>query len=100
MTTSIKSAQDIILEDYDMDTLKDIAQHGCVTGVASGFIYYHETVEFFDAHEDEIESYIEEVFGSDYLTHFAKDVCDMTQLKNALVWCFVELVASNAIEED
>jgi len=53
-------------------------------------------VEFFDTHENEIEEKLEDVFGSHYLSHFIKDALDITQLKNAMVWAFVELVAAEA----
>lgn len=95
---SYTEGKDYILEQFDNDELKDIAQHGCVSGVP-GFTYYSDTLAFFDAHENEIEEALEAVFGSTYLSVFAQDVCDITQLKNAMVWCFVEMVANDAIEE-
>ena len=75
----------------DIDEIKDVARYGCASGV-SGFIYYHETLAFYDEHEDEILDYLSDCDIS------IKDVCedddDITQLKNRLVWCVVEMWCS------
>lgn len=33
----------------------DLAQHGCVSGMISSLIYYHQTHAFFDTYYEEIE---------------------------------------------
>ena len=43
--------------EFDIDELKDIADHGMAMGV-SGFIYYHENTAIFDEHDDEIQDYL------------------------------------------
>ena len=91
LTTPI--AQRKILEMFDEEQLKDIAEHGCESGCAPGFIYYYETSEFFDRHQDEIEEFLYEVIGEDYLTILSKKATDMKTLKNLMCWRFVDMVA-------
>ena len=94
---STTRAQDAIYETYTEEELKDIAEYGCASGCASGFIYYHETIPYFDTHKDEIEEWMEDWLGSDYLSRFliSENVHDIDTLKNALVWSFVEMVAQD-----
>jgi len=91
LTTPI--AQRKILEMFDENELRDIAEHGCESGCAPGFIYYYETSEFFDRHQDEIEEFLYEVIGEDYLTILSKKATDMKTLKNLMCWRFVDMVA-------
>ena len=95
LTTPI--AQRKILEMFDEDQLKDIAEHGCESGCAPGFIYYYETSAFFDRHQDEIEEFWYEVIGEDYLTVLSKQATDMKTLKNIMCWAFGEMVAPDAV---
>ncbi len=98
--TNYLSAFDTIKEQYDIDTLREIVEHGCSSGVANNHIYYTQTVSFFDEHEDEITEYIKDNFGSEifgelltehdgYLKHY----------KNDLVWTYIELVANTLVEQ-
>ena len=82
-----------ILKSYDLETLRDIAEHVCASGCAREHIYYSETTEFYDNHEREINAYAEDCFGDEFLSIFAKD--DITSLKNNIVWFFIESVASD-----
>ena len=34
----------------------DLSQHGCISGMVGGLIYYTDTAKFYDAHYDEIET--------------------------------------------
>ena len=49
------TAFDSIKDQYDLDTLKEIVEHGCASGVATNHIYYNQTVSFFDDNEEEID---------------------------------------------
>ena len=82
-----------ILKSYDYETLKDIAEHGCASGVAHDHITYAETSAFYDEHEDEINAYAEDCFGDEFLAIFAKD--SVLSLINNIVWWFVESVAAD-----
>ncbi len=82
-----------ILASYDLQDLKTIAEHGCVSGCAFDHIYYSETSEFYDKYEDEINDYARDCFGDDFLSHFAVD--NVLTLVNNIVWFFVESVAAD-----
>jgi hypothetical protein len=92
MILSTPIAQGKVLEMFDAEQLKEIAEHGCESGCAPGFIYYYETSAFFDRHQDEIEEFLYEVIGEDYLTRAASKTESMKSLKNLLCWQFVEMV--------
>ena len=84
---------------FEIDELKDIVMHGMSAGV-SGFIYTKDNVQWFDENEDEIEEFLSDwyhdVMGDDnYIATIAKqhDVCSIDQLKNYMVWAYVELKA-------
>ena len=84
--------------EFDTDELIDIATHGMSGGV-SGFLYFSETVAKFDEHDDEIQDYLSDwvhdntAGGASSFSYFAPDAEDITQLKNKLVWSYVELKA-------
>ena len=84
-----------ILESYDLEQLKDIAEYGCASGCASEHIYYHQTSLFYELHEDEVNDYARDIFGDEFLAIFAKD--SVLSLINNIVWFFVESVASDYI---
>ena len=86
-----------ILETYDSEELNDIAEHGCASGCASSHIFYFETTEFFDKYEEDIYDYLRDIFGENFLFELVTDCHDMTDMKNKLVWTFIELVASDYI---
>ena len=41
--------------------LQDLTQHGAISGMVGGLIYYHETTQFFNEHRDEILAMLEEL---------------------------------------
>lgn len=97
MTVCSTDLHTILGEEFCTGELKDIVEHGMSAGV-SGFIYYRENVKHFDDNEDEIQDYLSDWVhdnigeGSSF-SYFAPDVEDITQLKNKLVWAYVELKA-------
>ncbi len=98
--TNCTSAFDSIKESYDLDTLREIVEHGCISGVANDHIYYNQTVSFFDDNEKEIVEYVSDTLGEDYLVEcFKNNNAHLTSYKNDIVWAFVELVASQLIDE-
>ena len=72
----------------DLDECRDVAQYGCEMGV-NGFIYYHETKKFFFEHEDEIEAYLDGIYGDSLLEDLSKSNGTITELINAMVWIVV-----------
>ena len=104
MTQSIIRTHSILGVEFELDELRDIVNHGCVSGV-SGFTYYHETTDKYDEHDDEIQDYLSDWYhdniGGDEgsFAYFAPDTEDITQLKNKLVWSYVELKAHDILTQ-
>ena len=89
-----------ILSTYDMDTLKEIANHGCGSGVCSQHIYYGDTIKFFDKYEDEITEYFNDNYGTEFLVDlFAQNDADLDYYKNDVTWAYIESVAFQVTED-
>ena len=94
------SAIESIKDTYDVETLREIVEHGCASGVAHDHIYYADCIEFYDTYEDEITDYIVDNFGSEMLVElFSNNEGSLRGYKNDLVWTFIEMNASTIIEE-
>ena len=95
---------DILGEEYCVDTLQDIANHGCSGGV-SGLIYTRDILDKFEAYEDKIMAYLDEFaagcYGKTAIQMLSDDenVEDLDQLKSKAVWMYVELVAYDTLCE-
>ena len=81
MTVCSPAMYTILDAEYDIDTLRDVASHGLASG-CGGFIYTSDNVR------DE---------GS--FAYFARQCEDITQLKNKLVWAYVELKAQSILQQ-
>ena len=96
----MNNAFDSIKESYDIETLREIRDHGCVSGVAHDHIYYRDTVEFFDTYEDEIVEYIADTLGGEFNEElWNNNSCNLTGYKNDSTWCYVELVAGLLVDQ-
>ena len=94
------NAFETLKETYDIETLRDIRDHGCVTGVAHDHIYYRDTIKFYDEYQDEIVEHIEDVLGTEYLADiFKNNDASLDYYKNDVTWCFIELVADQLVCE-
>ena len=90
---------DVIKNDYTIDELNDIVEHGCASGCANNHIYYSDTVSFYDQYSDEISDYIRDAIGSEFLTEtFDNNEGSLTGYKNDIVWTFIELYAMELID--
>ena len=98
--TNSTTAFDSIKESYDLDTLREINLYGCSSGIATNHIYYNQTVSFFDDNEEEIIDYIVDNYGTEFLTElFSNNDANLRCYKNDVVWSYIELVASQLIDE-
>lgn len=98
--------------------LQDLTQHGAISGMVSGLIYYHETTQFFNEHRDEIlamlhelkeETRLEEkgLFGdkwNDWEDLLEEEADDLDPLadpnnQNLLAWFAVEELARQELDE-
>ena len=94
------NATEKILQTYNKEELKEIANHGCQSGVCSQHIYYGDTIQFYDTFETNIMDELVLNYGYDLLVDLFKDAnADLTVYKNNVVWAFIEMVAFEAVEE-
>ena len=90
---------DVINNEYTIDELNDIVEHGCASGCASHHIYYSDNVSFYDKYEVDIVEYITDAIGSEFLTEtFDNNEGNLTGYKNDIVWTFIELYAMELID--
>ena len=100
LNIGLESAYDTIVNDYDLQTLNEIVNHGCQSGVCSKHIYYGDTIKFYEKYEDEIVEYIESEYGTEFLVDMFRDAdASLTHYKNSVSWCFIEMIAMEAVEE-
>jgi len=92
-------AVDSIKASYDMDTLREIAEYGCVSGIAHDHIYYHQTWDFFLKYEDDIEEYFHDMIGYEWMSELGfMDSTSVREYVNNLVWSYVECIAIQIVE--
>ena len=95
------NAREAIMEAYDKDVLKEIASHGCKSGVCHEHIYYGDTNEYYNKYEDEITSYLTDNYGTEFLVSlFKKADASLTTYKNDVSWAYIEAIAFEYSEED
>ena len=97
----METAYDSVRDSYpSIEDLREIVEHGCVSGVAHQHIYNHQTVSFFDEYEDEIIEYITDTLGDEFNERlWNNNPCNITGYKNDTTWTYVELVASQLVDE-
>ena len=90
---------DVIKNQYTIDELNDIVEHGCASGCAHQHIYYSDNVSFFDLYADDICRYIRDAIGYEFLTEtFDNNEGFIDGYKNDIVWTFIELYAMELID--
>ena len=91
--------RDQLLSTYDTETLSEIVNHGCKSGVCSEHIYYGDTIAFFDKYEGEILDLIHIRYGVDTLVEiFKRSDADYDMYRNECCWLFIENVAQDVIQ--
>ena len=100
MSKQFESAYDEIIETIDYNEAKEIVDHGCQSGVCSQYIYYADTIRFFDNYAEEITDYIITDFGTEFLSNiFLANDCMLDMYKNDVTWCYVECICSQIVNE-
>lgn len=97
----MENAFDSVRDSYpSIEDLREIVEHGCSSGVAHQHIYYNQTLSFFDNYEDEIIEYIADTLGGEFNEElWNNNPCNITGYKNDTTWTYVELVASQLVDE-
>ena len=89
-----------IEQTYTLEDFKEIADHGCQSGVCSQHIYYGDTVKFYEKYEEELIPYFIDKYDVDFLVELFSDAeASLTVYKNSVTWCFIEMIAFEAVEE-
>ena len=98
MAKQFDSAYDEIIETITYNEAKEIVNHGCQSGVCSQYIYYADTIRFFDNYEEEITDYIITSYGTEFLANiFTANDCCLDMYKNDVTWCYIELVSDEIV---
>ena len=71
-----------------LDEIRDISNHGIDAGF-SGFIYYHETIAFFNEFQYEIEERLDDM-GYTMIDLVDDNEVNFTSARNKAVWIVVE----------
>ena len=89
-----------ITDIYSLEDLKEIADHGCQSGVCHKHIYYGDTVQFYETFETNILDELTLNYGTEFLVDLFTDAdADLTIYKNAVCWAFIEMVAFEAVQD-
>ena len=87
--------KEFLIKNYERSEIDFIANGNLINGV-HGFIYYSETVAFYDKHQEEILALVEDLaeeFGVSYgemIKDLTRGCQTVTTYKNALCWAAVE----------
>ena len=71
---------------------QDVASYGVQRVAPDTLTYYHETWEFFNKFEDEIEDYFYDKYGQNWLAKFAGRSTSVRGMVNHMVWTFVNQI--------
>jgi hypothetical protein len=94
-------AVDSIKASYDSDTLREMAEYGCASGIAHDHIYSHQTWDFFLIYEDDIEDYFHDMLGDEWMSELGfMDSTSVREYVNKLVWSYVECIANQIVEDN
>ena len=89
-----------IKSDYTLEEFKEIADHGCQSGVCSQHIYYGDTIQFYDTFEDDILESLRDAYDTEFLIDLFKEAdASLVVYKNHVVWAFIEMIAFDVVAE-
>lgn len=74
--------------EYITHFFRDLAHHGCISGMVSSLIWYRDTHKFFDTYYHEIMEILEDLTDQWIKIEFTGE-----DLKNRLAWLAFEQVA-------
>ena len=94
---AVKAIKDM----YSIEEFKEIADHGCQSGVCRQHIYYGDTVQFYETFENSILEYFDdEGLGTEFLVNLFENAdANLTVYKNHVCWAFIEYVAMEAVQD-
>ena len=100
MSEEENPAREEILDTYSINKLEKIADKGCVSGSADKHVTYGQTLEFYEKHAGEMMAYIIDKHSQSTLDELEEsNKGNFTGYRNDLVWTYIELLASDYLEE-
>ena len=94
------NATNELKEIYSLEDFKEIANHGCESGVCRQHIYYGDTIKYYDKYENEIMDELVLNYGTEFLVELFKDADACLDIyKNKVTWAFIELTAIDAVDD-
>ena len=94
----------VSMEDDPDSFLRDLACHGCASGIVGSLIYYSDCIAFYDQFEGDIWELVEDYLDGtglsllDFMAGFSQPVVGLLFLKTMFSWFAVELLAGQWIE--
>jgi hypothetical protein len=90
-----------MIDTYDTDDLKAIAEHGCASAAPHKMIYYVETSELYNLHCDELHevlgNWVDDIgFLPEYIL---ENIGNAHCFKNSVVWAIAEYYANDILCE-
>ena len=96
----MENARDYIRDAYELEDLKEIATHGCQSGVCSQHIYYGDTVQFYETFETNILDELTLNYGTEFLVDLFRNAdASLDIYMNNVCWAFIEMVAFEAVQD-
>ncbi len=83
---------------YTIECMREIAMHGCASGVAHYHIYTSDCVDFYNKHQDEIDEYICDALGVATPLELTTECGDIRHAMNHLCWIFIELLSAELVD--
>jgi len=85
-----------LLDNYTHNELAECALHGCGGGFGD-FIYYYDTVRYFEQFKDEcfdiVNEYNDMTGETGFPDYINKNMSDYTHFANSMIWFAVEWLA-------
>ena len=99
MTTTMTKTFTILGEEFDIDELRDIANHGADTGV-HGFTYSSDLYDMFNKYEDEIEDLLDDMGITMHDVMLDRQFDTIQQYKEWACWAYLEIKAQDIVGVD
>ena len=99
--TDYKTAKEEILGTYSLEEFQKISEQGCYEGVASKHPTTKETNEFLDKYEEEINEYITNYIGGEFLSQtMENNDGNLVEYKHDVAYAYINLIAFEMVDEN
>ena len=97
----MKTFKEWMKNNYDFEELYAITEHGCISGVAGGLIYYTETCALYDKYTEEMHDALQDYRDNvgEFPEYVIEHLGSETGFKNAVVWFVAEVYAGELTSE-